>query len=430
MSLNEGQLVTYALDEIQETYSVLSTFSDNADHYEPDAGSLQRSSNQYWMPLDQKGVVYDGWDTTGQAKEPLSLSIAGSLSDPSNARTELRADNVRDERSYRRQIRADMLSLLADMEQKGLETAALYGSFCIADSQTYGPGASQTPVWDAIAAAEERMFSTGMYTDMGTCAYLNGTTYRAGGKALVEGSANFSNSVPNDAYRNGKIQDQIGGFSEVYRHNKLVRMTAQSEAITVNGNVSLKPEAYSTVGTTKINTDNRYGTITVTGTAANINVGDKFKIAGVKAVTLDSSKVVLDYDQTFTVVGVSGQDVTISPRPVAYDDAALSDLEKAYANINTQIANGDTLVWLNTTARQSNVVLAKDAMCIASSPIPYNHELFKNLNCREFKIGPINGLIGFDASLDTLVGGYRMAIWYDWQIKRPEAVGIILDAQV
>ena len=227
MSLTEGQLITYALDQVVETYNVLSKFSEMADHYEPEPGSMQRSGNEYWMPEDQKGRTFTGWDTTGEAVNPLELSIRGSLGEPENARTELRADNMRDERSYRRRIDADMRALLTDMEAAGLSKAALYGSLCIPSSETYGPASTEKPVWTAVAEAEERMFSTNMYTDMGTAAFLNGGTYLAGGKALVEGSTNFSNSVPDEAYKDGKIQDQIAGFSEVHRHNKLVRITPQ-----------------------------------------------------------------------------------------------------------------------------------------------------------------------------------------------------------
>lgn len=432
MSLEEGQLITYGIDEIVMTFEELYLLTNKVQHYQPDPGSMQRSSNIYWKPLQQHGHEIEGWDITGPgADDILELSISGSLSEPSNTFRTLRADDLRDETSYRRAIRADAMRLAGSMESKGLTKAAKFGSFCITQGVAYGPGSGEVPVWDALAEAETRMFDTEMYTDSGTCSFLNGNTYVKGGKALVEGSANFSNSVPDQAYKDGKIQDQVAGFTEVYRHNKLINYPGYAgAALTIDGTVSILPLANEPLPNgSNGNVDNRFGTITVTGDTSGVVIGDKFKIADVKAISI-GEKVVQEYDQTFTIVSIASQVLTVSPRPMALDDAALSDLQKEYTNIDTQITDLDPLVFLNTTTRKSNVVMTRDSMVLASSPIPFNHELFQDLNARSFQVGPINGLIGFESNLGTLTGFYRIAIWYDWQVEKPMEVGILLDAQV
>ena len=431
MALSEGQLITYAVEEIVMTFEELYLLTNKVQHYQPNPGSMQRSSDIYWKPVQQHGHVIEGWDIDGQENDILELSISGSLDEPSNTYRTLRADDLRDETSYKRAIRADAMRLAGDMESKGLTKAATFGSFCQTYSEDFGPETGEVPVWDALALAETRMFDTEMYTDAGTCSFLNGTTYVKGGKALVEGAANRSNVIQDEAYRNGKIQDQIAGFSEVYRHNKLINYPgALGAALTINGTVSLKPLANENLANgSKGNVDNRFGDITVTGSTAAVVVGDKFKIAGVKAISL-GEKVVQDYDQTFTIAAINGQVLTVSPRPMAFDDASLTALEKEYTNIDTQITDLDALVYLNTTTRKSNVVMTQDSMVLASSPIPFNHELFQDLNGRAFQVGPINGFIGFESKLGTLTGFYRIAIWYDWQIEKPMEVGILLDAQV
>lgn len=425
--LSEGKMITYAKEEIVNVFKGIHHLTDMAQHYQPGGADLQRSNNQYWKPVQQQSNAQDGWDLTGQEDGVLELSVAGGLGDPANVFRKLRADDVRDETSYRRAVQADAKRLLGQMEFRGLEKVRTHGAFCVTDSNPFG---STFEVWDGLSLASTRMTATEFDRDKGTCSFLNPTAYQQGGKNLIQSTARFRNNLPDDAYDEGYIGRQIAGISDVYEHAKLARMTAQAAALTVNGDQSFAPLASETSPSgSEVPFDNRFAVLPVTGVTTGVNVGDKFSIAGVKAVSLDE-KIVLDYDQTFTVVAINGQNLTISPRPIALDDVALSDLEKRYANINTTISNLDALVWLNTTEVQSNIVAVKDSVVLASSPIPLSHELFKNLNASEFSVGPINGVIGFQGQLGTLAGSYRIAIWYDWNIEKPEQCGVILDGQV
>jgi len=426
-SLNEGALITYGIDEIVKVFEGVHTLTDMTQAYDPGAASLQRSANQYWKPIQQQAVVKEGWDLTGQQDGVLELSIQGSLGDPTNTYRQLRADDVRDETAYRRAVRADAMRLLGDMEAKGLSTAATYGSFCVTDSAAFG--SADFDLWDGLSTCTTRMEDTEFNIDDGVCAFLNPDAYRAGGKNLITSNARFSQNLPDDAYKQNLLQNRVAGFDDVYSHPKLQRVTAQATSLTVNGDQSFAPQATELANNgSPVPFDNRYATIPTNEATTGINVGDKFYIANVFAVSLDE-KIQLDYEQTFTVTSVGTNEITVSPRPIALDDAALSDLEKAYANINTTISNGDTIVWLNTAARRSNVVMAKDAMVLASSPIPLNHELFPNLFAEQFQVGPINGIIAFNGNIDDFTGSYRIGLWYDWNIEKPEQIGVLLDAQ-
>lgn len=106
MALNEGQLVTYALDEIIETVQNLTPMASKVTKYTPPAESMQRSSNTVWMPVEQEAPTQTGWDLTGKATGILELSVKCNMGDPDNDFFELRADDLRDERSYRRRIQA------------------------------------------------------------------------------------------------------------------------------------------------------------------------------------------------------------------------------------------------------------------------------------------------------------------------------------
>lgn len=425
-ALNEGALITYAIDEIVENFSHLRTFTDVAQKFDPAPASLQRSGNIWYKPLQQLTPTLDGWDIEGQEGGILELSIGGSLSDPANTFFELRADDVRDERSYRRRIQANAMQLFAQMEQRGLDVAAKRGSLVLANSNDFG--SANFGAWNALADAQDLIFSRQMNMMGGTSTFLNSTDYiKAGGQLINHDS--FPSSIEQDAYRQGNIQRQVAGYDNVYKHNQLPRSGAQATVVTVTGNQTFNPIATITAANgSKVPADNRFADLIVS-TTVGVNEGDKFSVAGLKALSM-FDKTAQDEDMTFTVTEiVDGTTLRISPRPYALDDGTLTADELAYANVSTSFANLDTLVWLNTTDVKTNIFMVDDAMVIASSPIPASHELFSGMRVEPFSVGPINGIIAFQGKIGTLTGSCRIAIWYEWQVERPEAVGIILPNQ-
>lgn len=434
-NLNEGALVTYALDEIVETLSVINTFTDVAQLYNPPGADLQRSANTWFKPIEQQARDISGWDITGSEDGVLELSIGGSLGDPDNTFFKLRADDMRDERSYRRRIRANALRLAGKVEQDGLQLAAQQGSFAVTNTNAIGSAAFNG--WDALAESESKMFDLEYAKEQGICAYMNSTDYRASGRELTQSTANYEGRIPNDAYEKGMIQRQVGGVSEVYRHNKLPVLGAQATAVTVNGDQSFVPTATESAPSgAQVPFDNRYADLTVS-TTVGVNVGDKFTVAGMYAVSRDS-KIQSSELMTFTVAAVkSGTVLTISPRPYAWDERPVADggagpltrEQAAYANVNTSFNNLDSLTWLNTQGGKANVIMTRDSMVLASSPIPTTHDLFSGMKTESFEAGRINGIIGWQGRLGSLDGSCRIAIWYDWQVEKPEEVGVFLGAQ-
>ncbi|MCP4929989.1 MAG: coat protein, partial [Gammaproteobacteria bacterium] len=294
MSTNETQVITAALDEVVKTFEEVTTLSDRTQPYEPNPGSMQRSSDQYVKPIQQNANVVEGKDISGETPDGmLELSMIGSMGDYSNIWRTIASHDMRDERTLRHSMKAGAMALAGDMEYKGLAKAATHGAFCKQFSQPAGEGLTNTSVWQALAESETRMFDSEMCVDAGVTAFLNGTTYTAGGQKLVDGAANRSNRIADDAYLNGQIQNQIAGVSEVFRHNKLLRLTAAAATgVTVTGTQTFKPEAtFDLPGGSSGNVDHRFAALTVSDTT-DIKVGDKFTFPGVKAVALGTTKQV------------------------------------------------------------------------------------------------------------------------------------------
>lgn len=232
MSLKEGQLVTYAIDEIIETVQNLTPMASKTSKYTPPAASMQRSSNTVWMPVEQEAPTQTGWDLTNKQTNVLELSVKCNMGDPDNDFFQLRADDLRDERSYRRRIQASAKKLANNIETAIAKQATEMGSLVVHDARSIGPATGLTG-WDFLASAEELMFARELNRDMGISYFLNPSDYRKAGRDLTAGDI-FSR-VPEDAYHNGTIQRQVAGFDDVLRSPKLPTVVGSTvTGVTVN----------------------------------------------------------------------------------------------------------------------------------------------------------------------------------------------------
>lgn len=428
MALNEGQLVTLAIDEVIETISAITPMAQKAKKYTPPAASMQRSSNTIWMPVEQEAPTQEGWDLTGDATGILELNVAVNMGEPDNDFFQLRADDVRDETAYRRRINAAARKLANNVELKVANMAADMGSLVITSPDAID--ANTAGGWKFVAEAEELMFSRELNRDMGVSYFFNPQDYLKAGYDLAK--RDIFGRIPEDAYRNGDIQRQVAGFDDVLRSPKLpVLAKSAATGITVSGAQSFKPVAWQLDNDgNKVNVDNRFATVTLSATTG-LKRGDKISFAGVKFLG-QMAKNVLAQDATFSVVRVvDGTHVEITPKPVALNDASLSPEQRAYANVNTTLANTMAVNILNTTDARTNVFWADDAIRIVSQPIPANHELFAGMKTTSFSIPDVglNGIFATQGDISTLSGLCRIALWYGVNATRPEAIGVGLPSQ-
>lgn len=426
--LNEGQLVTLAIDEVIDTISAITPMAQKAKKYTPPAASMQRSSNTIWMPVEQEAPTQEGWDLTGDATGILELNVAVNMGEPDNDFFQLRADDVRDETAYRRRINAAARKLANNVELKVANMAADMGSLVITSPDAID--ATTAGGWKFVAEAEELMFSRELNRGMGVSYFFNPQDYLRAGYDLAK--RDIFGRIPEDAYRNGDIQRQVAGFDDVLRSPKLPVLAASAATgITVSGAQSFKPVAWQLDNDgNKVNVDNRFATVTLSATTG-LKRGDKISFAGVKFLG-QMAKNVLAQDATFSVVRVvDGTHVEITPKPVALNDASLSPEQRAYANVNTTLADTMAVNILNTTDARTNVFWADDAIRIVSQPIPANHELFAGMKTTSFSIPDVglNGIFATQGDISTLSGLCRIALWYGVNATRPEAIGVGLPSQ-
>lgn len=428
MALNEGQVVTLAIDEIIETVSSITPMAQKAKKYTPPAATMQRSSNTIWMPVEQEAPSQEGWDLTGKATGITELNVAVNLGEPDNDFFSLRADDLRDETSYRHRIQASARKLANNVELKIANLAASMGSLVVTDSQAIN--ADPARGWDMLAHAESLMFSRELNRDAGLSWFFNPDDYRRAGYNLA--GKDLYGNIPEDAYKNGSVQRQVAGFDDVMRSPKLpVLPKSTATGITVSGAQSFAPVAWKLDNDgNKVNVDNRFATVTVSSTTG-LKRGDKISFAGVKFLG-QMAKNVLAEDATFAVVNViDGTHVEITPKPVALNDTTLSPEQRAYANVNTTLAANTAINILNIADAKTNVFWADDAIRIVSQPIPTNSDLFAGMKTTSFSIDDVglNGIFAFQGDINTLSGLCRVALWYGVNATRPEAIGVGLPSQ-
>lgn len=429
MSLKEGQLVTYAIDEIIETVQNLTPMASKTSKYTPPAASMQRSSNTVWMPVEQEAPTQTGWDLTNKQTNVLELSVKCNMGDPDNDFFQLRADDLRDERSYRRRIQASAKKLANNIETAIAKQATEMGSLVVHDARSIGPSTGLTG-WDFLASAEELMFARELNRDMGISYFLNPSDYRKAGRDLTAGD--IFGRVPEDAYHNGTIQRQVAGFDDVMRSPKLPTVVGSTvTGVTVTGAQKFKPQAFTTdTDGNNENVDNRVATVVVSSTTG-LKRGDKISFAGVKYLSQMAKNVLTD-DATFSITRViDGTHIEITPKPVALDDTTLTAEEKAYANVNTSLAASAPVTLLNVATTTANIGWADDSIRLLSQPIPVTHELFAGMKTQSFSIPGvgINGIFATQGDINTLTGLCRIAVWYSACAVRPEAIVVGLPNQ-
>lgn len=390
---------------------------------------MQRSSNTVWMPVEQEAPTQTGWDLTNKQTNVLELSVKCNMGDPDNDFFQLRADDLRDERSYRRRIQASAKKLANNIETAIAKQATEMGSLVVHDARSIGPSTGLTG-WDFLASAEELMFARELNRDMGISYFLNPSDYRKAGRDLTAGD--IFGRVPEDAYHNGTIQRQVAGFDDVMRSPKLPTVVGSTvTGVTVTGAQKFKPQAFTTdTDGNNENVDNRVATVVVSSTTG-LKRGDKISFAGVKYLSQMAKNVLTD-DATFSITRViDGTHIEITPKPVALDDATLTAEEKAYANVNTSLAASAPVTLLNVATTTANIGWADDSIRLLSQPIPVTHELFAGMKTQTFSIPGvgINGIFATQGDINTLTGLCRIAVWYSACAVRPEAIVVGLPNQ-
>jgi hypothetical protein len=420
-TLTTGKIAEIIFENALETFETQDMLLDKVDFWTPGAATMQDSSNFVWRTVQQHAPVISGWDMTGLATGIIEETYPAVLGTPNNDIVEMRADDMRDPIFWKRRGEASGKRQASNVNSAIASAMAVQGSLHIRSSATSGynfVAEGQAIMNERQGAGGQRYF---LLNDRDTLTYASDLAARQ----TLQGR-------PAETWNTGQIGRNVAEF-DVYTGSFLPSIAGGAAiSTTVTGNQSFAPTAGSVNATTGVVTNVDYRTATIpVAASASYNVGDKiqFNNSGtpVYAVGLDD-KVNTGQPMTFTIVAKpSGTSITIFPKPIALDDAALSTLEKAYANVNTTILNAATVVRRNLDASvKTNLFWAKEAVEVIGGTIPAN--LFKEFGGKKvinstMKNGQEMYML-YDGNIVTTTFTFRLFTWNGITVRNPSMVGV------
>lgn len=419
-SLTAGKIAEVLFESALETYEAQDMLLDKVSFMEPDGATMQNSGNAIWRPVQQHAPVIAGWDLTGLETGIIEETYPAVLGTPSNDFVSQRSDNMRDMSFWKKRGVESGRQQATELNKTIASAIALQGSMFYRSNVTSG----YSFVAEAQALMNERQGKntgrTFMLNDRDTLKFANDLA----GRQTLQGR-------PDETWRTGQIGANIAEF-DIFTASFLPNLVGGADpATTVTADQSFKPEAGSVTATGIVtNVDYRVATIPVTA-SASYNIGDKVTFANggvtIKALGL-ADKSDTGVAMTFTIVAKpSGTSITVYPKPIAVNDAALSTLEKAYANVNTKILNTATVNRVNTDAsKKTNLFFDKDAVEVLGGTIPANlfrqFDGFQVINST-MKNGQSMYMV-YDGNLNDMSLRYRLFTWYGVTIKDPSRCGV------
>lgn len=417
-----GKIAEVLFEEYLMTWEEQNKLVDLTDHWQPSASDMQNSNNFVWRTVEQHAPVLDGWDLSGQETDIIEETYPAILGTPKNDLVQQRADDMRDMQFWRRRGKASAKTQVTELNRTIANAMYTQGSLFYRSDDTSG--------YDFISEGQALMNERQGFNSNERCYLLNDRDTKLFGQDLA--GRQTLQGRPENTWKTGQIGQNVAEF-DVYTGSFLPTIAGGADpAITVTGDQSFKPESGSVDSTTGVvtNVDYRSATIPVAD-SSNYNVGDKVTFANggttVKAVGL-ADKTNTNQAMTFTIVAKpSGTSVTVYPKPIAADDAGLTTLEKAYANVDTQILDTATMNRINIDAsNRTNLFWDKEAVEVLGGSIPA--EYFKQFDgMKVINERMSNGqemYMIYDADLTGMNFRYRLFTWYGVTIKDPSRVGV------
>lgn len=422
-SSTTAKIAQVMFDDALDTFVSQDMLLPLVDFYEPNGGDMQNSGNVVIRPVRQQRPVISGWDVSASKQGIIQQAYLATLGTPKNDIIELRADDLRDERFF------DEAGKESGRKQASTLNKAIADAIIAESTMFYR--SNVTSGYDFIAEAQamrnERQLPNSncyfMFNDRDNLKFGKDLA----GRQTVQGR-------PDDVWGLGQIAGNVAQ-QDIYTGSFLDNLAGGDDpATTVTGNQSFAPVAGTvTTGVNNsvvTNNDYRYADIPVAA-SAGYNVGDKVEIRNAgTAVTALGKDDKSDSNQplVFTIVAKpDGTTITVSPRPIAADDGALSALELAYANIDTKILNGATVNRLNTdTANKANIFWEKGAVEVLGGTIP-GQLMTQFGGMKTLSETMPNGLtmyMFYDGNIEDLTFVWRIFAWYNVIVKDPANCGV------
>jgi len=414
MSTQAGKIAEVMFESVLDTYEDQTMLVDKTQVFTPESSTMQNAGNVIWRPVEQHAPIIEGFDLTGQEQGIIEETYPAFLGTPKNDFVSQRIDDLRDMEFWERRGKVAGRQQATELNKNIAQLVNTSGSMYYESNATSG--------YDFISEGQALMNERqGLQTDR--CYILNDRSTKKFGTDLA--ARQTLQGRPADTWTTGQIGSNVAEF-DVYTGSFLPQVAASSGSTAVTSTFSGKPEGGDVSASFIVtNVDYRTADIAVTA-SAGFAIGDKVTFSNVNAVGL-ADKTDTGILMTFTVVAIpNGTSVTIFPKPIALDDAALSVTEKAYANVNTQIVSAATMDAVNLTGGRSNLFYDNDAIEVLGGDVPMSlmGEFDGMKVISETMSNGLNMYMVYDARLDDLRLRYRLFTWYGLTARDPSRMGV------
>jgi len=370
----------------------------------------QRYDDVEYLPEDYRFIANDGYVSQSDNSDTQDLVdrlIPIRRNKAFNIKTKISTKELRDPRL--RSMAADGMSReIRNVVDKYCYSRALQRGQMV---QTTGSPIQMSDVSSAEVQMMDNglgMFKKNIHFSLD---HYNTLSDQLGARDIV------NNNIVQNAYERAVIPKQVGGFDMATRADyKLNLAAANATGITVNGDQSY------TVQTKDVNDqyiDNRQMTLAVNGTISNLKAGDRFTIAGINRVNPEVREDTGNL-QTFTVLGVQGQNMTISPAIIA---------SGPFQNCSAQAADTAAITFLNTTDDNPTLFWADQSIKLIAGnlPVPEDAGGVTMAEATTEQGLPMRFTRWYDPNAEEFF--LKAVIYFDCEIWLPNQVGILLDEQ-
>ena len=414
MSNSFAKKIDVFFDDVVAGFDATNISSKNVSQYKAPAEALALNGQTFHRPMPLMTEIVDGRDISGQYKDLVELTVPATLTESHirNVPVKLTGVDLNNPYAFDNIVKTSNILLSNKLDTLVANRIAERGTLAVINS-----GAIDT--YDDAAEADALMLEQ-QATRGERIMLMNPRMAKnlAGNLAARQ----TMNTAQMNAYQRSTLPP-IAGF-DTFRvdYGRAIAGSAGTGYL-VSGAQSYTPISADANG---IPADNRTQTLAVkTGTGAA--VGDVFTIAGVYAVG-HINKQSTGQLKTFRIIGISGNNWTISPAIVPADGTAAS--QKAYANVTTGAAADAAITILNKKTSAASVFYEKSAIEIVHAD--FNTEPFEASGKRVRKATTDSGIqivMLSDSNVDTLAANYRLFVWANVEVLNTELAGIMLENQ-
>lgn len=392
--------------------------SQNAAKFRPDDTAMQRAGDVVYRPQHYHADLLEGLDLTGKTgTDIVQRLVPSAFKEPQNVLYKLDAREMRDPEHKKEMGRAAGQRIAAKIDSDLIAAAARYATHVVPVGVNT-TGTLGRDLWNAAAGVDAEMTAIGIPVGVNRRSFWNPFSYKdlageLGGRQYVAG-------VTLNAYEKAQIPD-VASFDS-YKTDISPRLGAgPTGAITLTSAPAHKVQSKDA---NDIPIDNRSGVIAVSATHG-LEEGDAFTIAGVHSVHM-ISKDTTDQLQVFRVLGVSGNNITITPQILPPDNADTSS--RPYSNVDANAASGAALTVINKNASNANLLWADGSVELMLGKLAFPTGQGPQVMTATAKNGATL-IMSYDFNHIAGVTTCRFTTLYGVSVLVPEYVGLVLPNQ-